>query len=170
MLFENFSKKLFFNIILNMICPVCHFQDTRVVDSRVSNDGMSIRRRRECLKCDFRFSTYEEVEILGLSVIKQNGTKDNYSRDKLVRGLKKAIEKRPIAENDFKKLINSIERDLQALNKSEVSSEKIGKIVMKYLKKIDKIAYIRFASVYRDFKDLEMFQEELDRFSRKKKK
>lgn len=152
-----------------MICPVCHFQDTKVVDSRVSNDGMSIRRRRECLKCGFRFSTYEEVEILGLSVIKQDGTKDNYSRDKLARGLKKAIEKRPIEENDFKKLINSIERDLQALNKAEVSSEKIGKIVMKYLKKIDKIAYIRFASVYRDFKDLEMFQEELDRFSKKKK-
>lgn len=153
-----------------MICPVCHFQDTKVVDSRVINDGMSIRRRRECLKCNFRFSTYEEMEILDLSVVKQDGSKENYSRDKLMKGLRRSFEKRPITEDRFKKLVNSIERDLQAINKGEVSSAKIGIIIMKYLKRIDKVAYIRFASVYQDFKDLETFQEELGKLTRRKKK
>lgn len=153
-----------------MICPVCHFQDTKVVDSRVISDGMSIRRRRECLKCGFRFSTYEEIEILDLYVIKQDGSRDNYSRDKLIKGLKRSFEKRPITEDKFKKLVSLIERDLQALNKNEVKSSQIGKVVMKYLKKIDKVAYIRFASVYQDYKDLETFQSELGKLVRKKKK
>lgn len=152
-----------------MICPVCHFQDTKVVDSRVVSDGMSIRRRRECLKCNFRFSTYEEMEILDLMVTKRDGNKENYSRDKIISGLKRSFEKRPITDDRFKKLINSIERDLQAMNKSEVSSDVIGKIVLKYLRKIDKVAFIRFASVYQDFQDLETFQEELNKLTKKKK-
>jgi len=113
----------------------------------VATDGSSIRRRRECLKCGFRFSTYEEIEILDLTVIKRDGSKEVYDKDKLVRGLKKALEKRPITEEKFKQLVNSVERDIQALRKNEITSNQIGQIVMKYLRKVDQVAYIRFASV-----------------------
>ncbi len=146
-----------------MKCPVCYFQDTKVVDSRVAADGLSIRRRRECLKCGFRFSTYEEVEILDLTVVKRDGRKETYLRAKLVKGLKSAFEKRPITEEKFKKLINLIERDLQALRKNEILSEQIGQIVMKQLKKMDQVAYIRFASVYQSFKDAQSFKRELNK-------
>lgn len=153
-----------------MNCPVCLNQDTKVIDSRVASDGLSIRRRRECLKCDFRFSTIEEVEILDLTVIKRDNRKETYSREKIIKGLKKALEKRPVTADKFKKMVNSIERDLQVLRKNEVEAEKIGKIIMKNLKKTDKVAYIRFASVYRSFEDLDSFQEELNKLCRKKKK
>lgn len=153
-----------------MKCPVCHYQDTKVVDSRVASDGSSIRRRRECLKCEFRFSTYEEIEILDLSVIKRDGRKEAYNKDKLVRGLRKALEKRPITEEKFKQMVNSIERDIQALRKNEITSNQLGQIVMKCLRKNDQVAYIRFASVYQSFKDLQTFQKELDKLLEKKKK
>jgi len=153
-----------------MKCPVCHYQDTKVVDSRVATDGSSIRRRREYLKCGFRFSTYEEIEILDLTVIKRDGSKEVYDKDKLVRGLKKALEKRPITEEKFKQLVNSVERDIQALRKNEITSNQIGQIVMKYLRKVDQVAYIRFASVYQSFKDLQTFQKELDKLTAGKKK
>ena len=153
-----------------MKCPVCHYQDTKVVDSRVASDGSSIRRRRECLKCEFRFSTYEEIEILDLTVIKRDGRKENYNKDKLVRGLRKALEKRPITEEKFKQMINSIERDIQALRKNEITSNQIGQFVMKCLRKNDQVAYIRFASVYESYKDLQTFQKELDKLLEKKKK
>lgn len=153
-----------------MKCPVCNYQDTKVIDSRVASDGLSIRRRRECLKCGFRYSTYEEIEILDLSIVKRDGRKDAYSREKLVSGLKKALEKRPITEEKFKKLVNSIERDLQILKKNEVTSNQIGQIVMKYLKRADKVAYIRFASVYQSFDDVQTFQRELDKLIKKTNK
>jgi transcriptional repressor NrdR len=153
-----------------MKCPACHYQDTKVVDSRSASDGLTIRRRRECLKCGFRFSTYEEMEILDLNIIKRNGRKEAYSREKLARGLNKSLEKRPISEENFKKLINAIERDLQVLKKEEISSNDIGQIVMKHLKKTDKVAYIRFASVYESYEDLEAFEEELDKLLKRKKK
>ncbi len=153
-----------------MKCPVCYFQDTKVVDSRVAADGLSIRRRRECLKCGFRFSTYEEVEILDLTVVKRDGRKESYVRDKLVKGLKSAFEKRPITEEKFKKLINLIERDLQALRKNEILSEQIGQIVMKQLKKMDQVAYIRFASVYQSFKDAQSFKRELNKLIKSSRK
>ena len=146
-----------------MRCPVCLHDDSKVVDSRVASDGLSIRRRRECLKCNFRFSTYEEVEILELTVIKRDGQKQAYNRDKIVAGLKRSLEKRPITQDGLKKLVNVIERDLQALRKSEVDSYMIGKIIMKQLKKVDKVAYIRFVSVYESFDDIQTFQEELDK-------
>lgn len=146
-----------------MRCPVCYFADTKVVDSRASSDAASIRRRRECLKCGFRFSTYEEIEILDLTVVKRNGEKEAYSRDKLVSGLKKSLEKRPITEDIFKKLIHSVERDLQILKKNEITSDKIGQAVMKNLKKTDQVAYIRFASVYESFKDAQEFKRELNK-------
>jgi transcriptional repressor NrdR len=141
-----------------------------VVDSRVASDGFSIRRRRECLKCGFRFSTYEELEILELSVVKRDGRREAYSREKLVGGLKRALEKRPITEENFKKLVHLIERDLQVLKKEEVTSEQVGYSVMRQLKKIDKVAYIRYASVYQSFKDLAEFKKELNKLANNKDK
>jgi transcriptional repressor NrdR len=153
-----------------MKCPVCNYPDTKVIDSRVASDGFSIRRRRECLKCGFRFSTYEQIEILDLSVVKRDGRREMYSQDKLICGLKKALEKRPITEERFKKLINLIERDLQVLRKSEVTTDQIGQIVMKYLKKTDQVAFIRFASVYQSFKDVQTFQKELNKLLKSKRR
>ena len=146
-----------------MRCPVCYYEDSKVIDSRVASDGLSIRRRRECLKCGFRFSTYEEVEILDLVVVKRDGRKESYSREKVVKGLKRALEKRPVTEDNFKKLINLIERDLQILRKNEVMADQIGQIVMKNLKRFDQVAYIRFASVYESFKDAHEFRRELNK-------
>ncbi|MFA5317981.1 MAG: transcriptional regulator NrdR [Patescibacteria group bacterium] len=153
-----------------MKCPACNFNDTKVVDSRVATDGFSIRRRRECLKCNFRFSTYEEMEILNLTIVKRDGRRENYSRDKLISGLKKALEKRPITEDNFKKLVNRIERDLQLLRKSEITSQQLGQAVMKELRKTDQVAYIRYASVYESFKDAQTFQKELNKLLKKKVK
>lgn len=153
-----------------MKCPVCYYQDTKVIDSRVASDGLSIRRRRECLKCGFRFSTYEEVEILDLSIVKRDGRKEAYSREKLIKGLRKALEKRPITDDNFKKLVNSIERDLQAMRKSEITSSQVGQVLMKHLKRVDQVAYIRFASVYESFKDAQTFRRELNKLLRSKNK
>jgi transcriptional repressor NrdR len=145
-----------------MKCPICYHSETKVVDSRVASDGLSIRRRRECLKCSFRFSTYEETEILDLLIAKRNGHKEAYSRDKMICGLRKATEKRRINSDQFKRLVNLIERDIQAKRQSEIDSQDIGRIVMRHLKKIDKVAYIRFASVYSDF-ELQDLSQELNR-------
>ena len=152
-----------------MRCPVCYYEDSKVIDSRVAADGLSIRRRRECLKCGFRFSTYEEVEILDLVVVKRDGRKETYSREKIVKGLRRALEKRSITEDNFKKLTNSIERDLQILRKNEVTSDQIGQIVMKNLKRFDQVAYIRFASVYESFKDAHEFRRELNKLLKTRK-
>lgn len=152
-----------------MKCPICYFNDTKVVDSRVASDGLSIRRRRECLKCGFRFSTYEEIELLELIILKRDGRRESYSREKLVGGLKKACEKRPITEDNFKRLIHSIERDLQRLKKGEITSKQIGMAVMKNLKKLDPIAYIRYASVYESFKDASEFRKEINKLLDSKK-
>lgn len=131
--------------------------------------GLAVRRRRECLKCSFRFSTYEEVEILDLVVIKRDGVKEQYSREKIEKGLRKALEKRPTSQEEFKKLVNNIERDIQLKRKREVKSKDIGEIVIRRLKRLDEVAYIRFASVYRSFKDVRTFYKELDKLSKKKK-
>ena len=152
-----------------MKCPVCYHEDTKVVDSRVASDGLSIRRRRECLKCGFRFSTYEEVEILDLTIVKSNGKRETYLREKMVSGLKKALEKRSITDDTFKKLVNGVERGLQMLRKNEVTSNQIGQIVMKHLKKVDQVAYIRFASVYESFKDAHTFRKELNKLLKSKR-
>lgn len=152
-----------------MKCPACHHADTKVTDSRIVNDGMAIRRRRACLKCGFRFSTYEEVEILNLTVIKRDGRTEPYSKEKLGNGLRKSFEKRPLAQDDFKKLVNRIERDIQLEGKSELKSQRIGEIVMKHLRRVDEVAYIRFASVYRSFKDAQTFQRELKKIIKQSK-
>ncbi|MEK7139559.1 MAG: transcriptional regulator NrdR [Patescibacteria group bacterium] len=147
-----------------MQCPACGFGDTKVVDSRTGIDGISIRRRRECLKCEFRFSTNEQVEILDLSVIKRDGSKESYSKEKVESGLRRALEKRPITKETFQKLMSGIERDIQVKAKgSEITSQAIGELVMKHLRKTDKVAYIRFASVYQSFQDAQTFQKELEK-------
>ncbi len=127
----------------------------------MSNDGASVRRRRECEKCDFRFSTLEEIELLDLTVVKRDGRREAYAREKLTRGLAKALEKRQFTETRFLQLVHKIERDIQKKRRGEITSDEIGDIVMKHLKSFDKVAYIRFASVYRSFEDVATFQAEL---------
>lgn len=146
-----------------MKCPICYHDDTKVIDSRVAADGLSIRRRRECEECSFRFSTFEEMEILDLTVLKRGNEKEAYNRDKVISGLRKSLEKRPISDDDFKKLVHNIERDIQQLRKSEVESSEIGKIVMKHLMDVDIVAYIRFASVYESFKDADDFRDKINK-------
>jgi len=149
-----------------MRCPACHNIDTKVTDSRLVNEGVAVRRRRECVECGFRFSSYEEVEILNLTVVKRDGRREPYSREKLEAGLKRAFEKRPITHDAFRRLVNIIERDIQLKGRNEITSKQIGETVMKRLKKADPVAYIRFASVYRSFTDAESFWEELKLFPR----
>lgn len=153
-----------------MRCVACNHKDTKVVDSRLSQGGMSIRRRRQCLKCHFRFSTVEESEILDLTVVKRDGRREAYMREKLESGLRKAIQKRPITAEAFKDLVNQVERDLQKRKKNEVTSREVGEIVMNRLKHVDTVAYIRFASVYRAFEDVKTFQEALEHLAKSKKK
>lgn len=144
-----------------MRCPVCNQKDTKVIDSRLSVDGMNIRRRRECEKCGFRFSTLEEMELLDLTVVKRDGRRESYSREKLVRGLEKALEKRPYTEASLQQVVHKIERDIQKKRRGELTAKEIGEILMKHLRGFDKVAYIRFASVYRSFDDVHTFEEEL---------
>lgn len=146
-----------------MRCPVCNSDDTKVVDSRVATDGLSIRRRRECVKCDFRFSTVEAMEIMDLAVLKSDGRREPYVREKLESGLRKALEKRPHSPEKFRALIGAIECDIQQARKPELPSSEIGEIVMRHLRKFDSVAYIRFASVYRSFEDVQTFRDELER-------
>jgi len=144
-----------------MHCPSCNYYDTKVTDSRVAADGLSIRRRRECTKCSFRFSTVEEGEILDLTVIKRDGRREPYSKEKLELGLKHSLEKRPYTAEQFRGLVQKIERDIQRRRKVELTSRDIGELVMKRLKSFDQVAYIRFASVYRSFQDVQGFTQEL---------
>lgn len=153
-----------------MRCPVCNFEDTKVIDTRVQPEGLSIRRRRECEKCGYRFSTAEEVELLDISVVKRDGTREPYDREKVVMGLRKALEKRPVTEEDFHSLVGSVEREIQKLRSREVKSSSIGEIIMNRLKRFDTVAYIRFASVYRHFEDVETFESELRSLLKKSKK
>jgi len=152
-----------------MKCPSCHNEDTKVIDSRALEDNLTIRRRRECEKCGFRFSTVEEVEILNLTVIKQNKSEQPYNKEKVVISLQKALEKRSITSEKLKRVISAIEQDIQIkARQDKIKSSEIGEIIMKYLKKIDKVAYIRYASVYRDFEDIRTFQQEVDKLINKK--
>jgi transcriptional repressor NrdR len=150
-----------------MHCPVCGNEATSVVDTRVTTEGSAIRRRRECDACGYRFSTSEEVEILDVAVVKRDGRRENYSRDKLSHGLKRALEKRPYTDASFRSLLNAIERDIQREKSNELTSSRIGEIVMDRLKTFDKIAYIRFASVYRQFEDVDSFARELKKLEKR---
>lgn len=152
-----------------MKCPACNNESTRVLDSRVASDGVTVRRRRECSKkkCGFRFSTIEEIEILDLTIVKRNDRKESYNKEKLKSGIKKALEKRSHGDEEIAQLIRDIEMDLQKTRKSEVDSSILGDIVMKHLKKFDKVAYIRYASVYRSFEDVKTFEKELRSLKKK---
>ncbi|MDD5438492.1 MAG: transcriptional regulator NrdR [Patescibacteria group bacterium] len=145
-----------------MHCPVCNHEESKVVDSRLSGDGTAIRRRRECEKCGFRFSTVEEVELLDLVVVKRDGRREMYSSEKLAAGIRKALEKRPYTQEAFSALIHQIESDILKKGTNEITSAEVGEIIMERLRGFDKVAYIRFASVYRSFEDVKTFQRILD--------
>lgn len=145
-----------------MRCPRCKNDDTAVIDSRLTEDGRAIRRRRECDKCDHRFTTFERQELASLIVVKRDGTREPYSREKLERGIWIACTKRPISQKDIDKMLSLLE-EKWGKNKQEVESTTIGSDVMNALSKLDKVAYIRFASVHREFKDVQEFKEELGR-------
>jgi transcriptional repressor NrdR len=144
-----------------MKCPFCGALEDRVVDSRPTDEGDTVRRRRECAKCYKRFTTYEKVEILPLVVIKKDNTRENFSRDKLMRGILRACEKRPIATDEMHKIVDEIETHLSNSLEREVSSQIIGELLMDRLKRLDQVAYVRFASVYRDFGDIDTFIDEI---------
>ena len=153
-----------------MKCPYCSFEESKVIDSRPTDDGEKIRRRRECLKCSRRFTTYEIVEVLPIIVIKKDKSRETFDRNKLLNGLLKACEKRPISINQLEKAVCVIERELQNSLDREVSSKLIGELVMDALKSIDKVAYVRFASVYRQFDDVDNFMQELKQLLSEKNK
>ena len=144
-----------------MRCPFCKADDDKVVDSRASEDGDVIRRRRECLKCQRRFTTYERAEEFPLRVVKKNGQREPFSREKLLSGLLKACEKRPIATAQLDSIVDEIERQANELFDREVTSTFLGEQVMKRLRALDQVAYVRFASVYREFKDINEFLNDL---------
>ncbi|MDP6561837.1 MAG: transcriptional regulator NrdR [Candidatus Peribacteraceae bacterium] len=145
-----------------MHCPRCKSEDTAVVDSRLAEDGRAVRRRRECTKCQHRFTTFERQEMSALIVVKRDGTREPYSRSKLEHGLWVACTKRPVTQDQIDKMLTKLEEKWGG-NKKEVSSSTIGNDVMKELKRIDKVAYIRFASVHREFKDVEEFKEAMNK-------
>jgi transcriptional repressor NrdR len=150
-----------------MLCPACHSGDTRVVDSR--DDESAVRRRRECQACRHRFTTYERIEAARLFIVKKDGRREPYSRDKVLSGLRKACEKRPISDSVMQEVADTVERELYARGESEVASSAVGELVMRALRTLDEIAYIRFASVYRSFTDISSFQEELAQLQKKNK-
>ena len=151
-----------------MKCPICNFQDSRVLDSRPVEDGTSIKRRRECVSCGKRFTTYEKLETISIVVIKKDGSSQAYDRDKVIAGLVHACEKRPVSMDMIEKAVSEIETTLQNSLDREVTSVHIGELVMDKLKGIDQVAYVRFASVYKQFKDVNAFMEELSSFLDKK--
>ena len=144
-----------------MRCPYCTSIDNKVVDSRMGKEGETIRRRRECLKCEGRFTTYERVEEVLPSVIKKDGRREPYDRMKILNGLKKACEKRPVSVEALEKTVSEIEKSLQDKGFKEIPSTAIGEEVMEHLHRLDEVAYVRFASVYRSFKDINEFMNEL---------
>ena len=146
-----------------MRCPYCSYSESKVIDSRPAEEGTTIRRRRECLSCGKRFTTYEIVERLPLLVIKRDGSRQAFDRMKLIGGMIKACEKRPVHVSDLELIADEIEQELQGALDREVSSEHIGELVMNRLKDLDQVAYVRFASVYRQFKDISTFLEELNK-------
>lgn len=151
-----------------MICNQCNTTDTKVIESREVSDGESIRRRRECISCGSRFTTYERVEKPQLIVVKNDGTRQLYSRDKLLSGLYRACEKTKVTSMQIEKLVTDVERKLYSCGESEIPSKRIGEEIVERLASIDEVAYVRFASVYRRFKDLASFEKELSNIKTKK--
>ena len=146
-----------------MKCPFCGFTDSKVIDSRPAEEGATIRRRRECLACQRRFTTYEVIERLPLVVVKRDGSRQSFDKVKLINGMVRACEKRPVALQTLEKIADEIEQELQSNLEREISTVEIGEMVMNRLKDVDEVAYVRFASVYRSFKDINTFMEELSK-------
>ena len=140
-----------------MKCPFCQNTDNKVLDSRLTPDSDSIRRRRECTKCTKRFTTYERTEMFDISVVKRDGRREAFSREKALKGIMRACEKRPVKREDMERIVTTVEAMLRQSDKDEISSRKIGEIIMQELAKLDDVAYVRFASVYKKFKDASQF-------------
>ena len=151
-----------------MKCPHCGFQESKVVDSRHSEDGTSIRRRRECLNCQRRFTTYETVESLPIIVVKRDNSRQPFDRNKILNGMLRACEKRPVSMQDLETAVNEIESLVQNSLEREITTQFIGEQVMERLKALDEVAYVRFASVYRQFKDIHSFMQELNKILEEK--
>ncbi len=151
-----------------MKCPFCGDQESRVVDSRHSEDGLSIRRRRECLGCQRRFTTYEVVESLPIIVVKRDGSRQNFDRNKILNSMIRAFDKRKVDVNDLDRITTEIEQNIQNTLEREISSDKIGEMVMERLKPLDEVAYIRFASIYHQFQDVGSFMKEISKFLEEK--
>lgn len=144
-----------------MKCRYCSCLESRVVDSRPTEDGTSIRRRRECMSCGKRFTTYEKIEEIPMMVVKRDGTREEFSPEKVLSGIRKACEKRPVTTAEMNELVDNISKDVYNSLDQEVTTIRIGELVMQYLRDLDEVAYVRFASVYRSFKDISTFMEEL---------
>lgn len=144
-----------------MKCPFCGFRNDKVLDSRESKNGQSVRRRRECIKCSKRFTTYEQVDQIMPVVVKKDGTRESFDRFKVLNGIKKACEKRPVSLSAMENVVMEIEKEVQNKMDKEINASDVGDMVMAYLKKLDDVAYVRFASVYRQFKDINEFVSEI---------
>ena len=149
-----------------MHCPFCGATDTKVIDSRLVSEGNHVRRRRECVTCEERFTTYESAELVMPKIIKQNGIREPFNEDKLLAGFTKALEKRPVSVESLDEAINRIKATLRSTGEREIPSRDVGEQVMKELRELDEVAFVRFASVYRSFKDLDEFRKEIDRLSK----
>ena len=146
-----------------MKCPYCSHLDSKVVDSRTTEEGISIRRRRHCVSCEKRFTTYERIDQLPIMVVKRDGSRERFERNKILDGLLKSSEKRPISRQDLEDIVKFVEQKIRKQMTDEIKSTIIGELVMEKLKDLDEVAYVRFASVYRQFKDIKTFKQELDR-------
>ena len=151
-----------------MKCPYCGYEESKVIDSRPADEGERIRRRRECLKCGKRFTTHEVIETVPIIVVKRDKSREVFDRDKLIAGILRACEKRPVSIGQIEKIVDTIESQLQQSLDREVTSMQIGELTMEQLKNVDEVAYVRFASVYRQFKDINTFMEELNKLLREK--
>jgi len=144
-------------------CPYCGYDDDKVIETRQIEDGTAIRRRRECSSCQKRFTTYEHVETIPIMVVKKDGSRQVFDRTKVMKGIIRACEKRNVSSDDIERLTNNVETEIFNLNRKEVSSQEIAELIMSKLREFDQVAYVRFASVYKQFKDIDSFMEELNR-------
>jgi transcriptional repressor NrdR len=156
--------------MITMRCPTCQHNGTKVLDSRPVHSGRSIRRRRECESCSYRFTTFETVEQTPLIIVKKGGEREEFSREKILRGLIKACEKRPVPLETLENIVDNIEKELRNSGASEISSTSVGERVMEHLSRTDEVAYVRFASVYRQFKDINVFIQELKELIKKEER
>ncbi len=150
-----------------MKCPFCGSLDSKVVDKRETDGYVATRRRRECLACNKRYTTYERLESISITIIKKDGSKEQFDREKVINGLVKACEKRPVTREQIEKVTEEVEAEIKSMDATEIESKKIGSLLVKKLKKLDQVAYLRFASVYKDFQDLEEFDKEISKLTKK---